>query len=476
LVNALLGSGVGKGDRLAVLSHNSPEFLEVFGAAEKGGFVAAPLSWRLLPADLLALIRDARPAVLFVQERHLPKVEPILNELGPVHLVLLGPSRDGWNNYENVLSQGSDTEPRVTVREDDLAYLIYTSGTTGSPRAAMLTHEGQLAHSRRAAAECEIDPLDVNLNVMPLFHIAGHNMRLAHSLVGCAQVIKESFDPLETLRTIEEERVTFLQVVPAMVARLLDMPGVDGFDLRSLKTILYASSPMPVELLRRGLQVFGPVFMQAYGQTEGGPSISMLPKSEHVDREIVPGVSRLASAGRPLPEVTVEVRGDDDRPRAQGELGEICVRSPWVMKGYWEKPDLSAEVFRNGLLHTGDIGFMDEEGFVYVVDRKKDMIITGGLNVYPREVEEVLYEHPAVLEAAVIGVPDPVWVEAVKALVVLKQGTMATEGDLIRFCGDRLAGYKKPKSVEFRDNLPKNPSGKILKRELREEFRPATAT
>jgi len=212
--------------------------------------------------------------------------------------------------------------------------------------------------------------------------------------------------------------------------------------------------------------------MQAYGQTEGGPSFSMLHKYEHVDRMIAGDVSRLASAGRPLPQVTVEIRDDDDHPLPPGEVGEICARSPFLMEGYWDRPAETAEALRGGFLHTGDMGFVDEEGFIYIVDRKKDMIISGGVNVYPREVEEVLYQHPAVLEAAVIGVPDPKWVEAVRALVVLRQGAATTEAEIIKFCGERLAGYKKPKAVEFWDELPKSPAGKILKKELRERYSP----
>ncbi len=481
LVNALETTyGARKGDRLAVLSHNRPEILEIFGAAEKGGFVAVALSWRLLPGELLALIRAARPTVLFVQRRHVPTIEAIRADLAQIRLVLIGgaPAAGGedapadYDEYEALLASGEARAPRAAVGEDDLVCLVYTSGTTGAPRAAMLTHRGQLAHAQAAARECGIVATDVNLIVTPFFHIAAHNMRLAHSVVGATNAIMDSWDPVETLRAVERERATFLQVVPLQIAVLLDRPDLDRFDLSSLKTILYASSPMPVELLRRGIQTFGPIFMQAYGQTEGGPSFSMLHKHEHVDRMIVAGVSRLASAGRPLPEVTLEIRDDADAPLPLGQVGEICARSPFLMEGYWSNPVDTAEVLRGGFLHTGDLGFMDDEGFVYIVDRKKDMIISGGVNVYPREVEEVLYRHPAVLEAAVIGVPDPKWVEAVKALVVLRRGIAATEAEILEFCGERLAGYKKPKSVEFWDELPKSPAGKILKKELRARYLP----
>ncbi len=481
--------GAVKGDRLAVLSHNRPEILEVFGAAEKAGFVAVALSWRLLPHELLALIRDARPAVLFVQPRHIPTVEAIREELGPIRLVRLtepspaaGPSAaaglpaplpPGYDDYEALLASGEARPQPWSVTEDDLVCLVYTSGTTGAPRASMNTHRGQLAHARAAAREIGIVSTDVNLIATPFFHIAAHAMRLAHSVQGAANAIMDSWDPLEALRAVERERATFLQLVPSQVAVVLELPDLDRFDLSSLKTIFYASSPMPVELLRRGIETFGPIFMQAYGQTEGGPTFSMLHKAEHVDRMITGDVSRLASAGRPLPEVTIQIHDDEGGALPPGDVGEICARSPFLMTGYWGKPDDSAEAMRAGFLHTGDMGFLDEEGFVYIVDRKKDMIITGGVNVYPREIEEVLYRHPAVLEATVIGVPDPKWVEAVKALVVLKRGKQVTEAELVDFCGRHLAGYKKPKSVEFWDELPKSPAGKVLKKELRLLYEPS---
>ncbi|MBI5440993.1 MAG: long-chain-fatty-acid--CoA ligase [Deltaproteobacteria bacterium] len=474
LIGALQRRGVEKGERLCLLSNNSVEFLEVFGAAEKGGFVVVPLNWRLTAGELLTLVRDARPAALFVQERYLPRILEIREHLGDVRiLVAIGGERPaGWEEFEAFVATGSEDEPRIEVSEDDPVYFIYTSGTTGTPRAAMHTHRSQLAVAREMIRLCGIRDDNVNVNVLPLFHIGGHSKRLPHSIAGALNLTVDSFDPVECLRLVEREKITFLHIVPSMVASLLEVPNLHEFDLGSLRTIFYAASPMPVELLRKALKVFGPIFMQGFGQSESGPDITCLVKQDHVDLLRDDGLSRLASAGRPIPGVAVEIRDADDRPLPPGSVGEICARSPYLMQGYWANEQASRETLRGGFLHTGDVGFLDEEGFLFVVDRKKDMIISGGENIYPREVEEVLYKHPGVLEATVIGVPDEKWVEAVKALVVLREGTSATEAELIDFCKAHLASYKKPRSVEFRTFLPKSPAGKILKRELREAYWP----
>jgi acyl-CoA synthetase (AMP-forming)/AMP-acid ligase II len=308
----------------------------------------------------------------------------------------------------------------------------------------MLTRRGQWLDALGLALELRLTAEDVHLATMPLYHVGGRALVLAHTQRGCTVHLHDSFDADAVAADIENHRVTTTQVVPTMVSWLLDAAPRD---LSSLRLIWYASAPMPVELLRRGLERFGPIFIQGYGQTESGPLATVLPPADHD-----PESERLGSAGRAVP--GVEVRIDD---------GEICIRSPWLMSGYWRAPELTAETLQDGWLRTGDLGRIDDLGYLYVVDRKKDMIISGGENIYPREVEEVLFAHPGVREAAVIGVPDEVWGESVRAVVV---GDVVPE-ELIAFCRARLAGYKCPKSVELRAELPKTPSGKVLKRELR---------
>jgi len=279
----------------------------------------------------------------------------------------------------------------------------------------------------------------------------------------------KSFDPAEALRLIQDEKATHMSIVPTHLVAILALPDVKKYDTSSLKMMWYGGSPMPLEVLKRGIEVFGPAFGQGYGQSESGPAITHLPREEHTVLG-TPKQKILTSAGQPDTGVQVRIVNDKGEDTAPGELGEIIVRSKHIMREYWKKPEDTASTIIDGWLYTGDIGYYDEQGYVYIVDRKKDMIITGGENVFPREVEEVIYRHPDIHEAAVIGIPDPYWVEKVHAVVSCKKGAKCTAEDLIAFCKKHLAGYKSPKSVEFVDSLPKNAAGKILKRELREKY------
>jgi long-chain acyl-CoA synthetase len=309
--------------------------------------------------------------------------------------------------------------------------------------------------------------------VLPCCHIGGDRHVWPFFLVGGCNVILQnrSFDPGAVLHAIQEEAVTDMQIVPTQLSALLNHPDRDKFDLGSLSRIYYAASPMPVELLRKGLEVFGPIFAQGYGQTESGPQLATLPKEAH---EVLDKPAEkqkvLASCGQPSLGVHVRVVDETNRDVPPGTVGEIIAQSDSVMMEYWKKPKESAETVVDGWLRTGDLAYYDERGFIYIVDRKKDMIVSGGENVYSREVEEVLYKHPAVAEVAVIGVPDPTWVERVHAVIALKSDAAATEKEMIAFCKKHIASYKAPKSVEFVDALPKNPQGKILKKVVRSRY------
>lgn len=471
LVNALIARGVRKGDRISILAKNCVEYFEVYGAAEKGGFIIVPLNFRLQPHELAHLINDCTAAVLFVEREYFAAIDSIRDQVpSVVHFVAIGTEAAGYENYESILAAASEEDAQVPILDDDVAYIIYTSGTTGLPRGAMHTHRGQVEDARTMALEVAISPDDIYLGVMPFYHIGGRAVSLSHFYRGATNLVMRDFDPEGLLRLIQDERVTCVQVVPTMIAFALDLPNVRSYDLSSLRTIFYASAPMPVALLRRSIEVFGNIFFQAYGQTESGPVITVLRKEDHVPDGSERQARKLASCGVPALDVDVRVvdhLGHDVKP---GEVGEIIARSDWIMKGYWNKPEMTEQTIRNGWLHTGDMATVDEDGYIYIVDRKKDMIISGGENIYPREIEEVLYKHPAVLEAAVIGVPDEKWGESVKAIIVLKSGAVATEAEIIEHCKASLASYKKPKSVEFVRSLPKTPTGKILKRELREGY------
>jgi long-chain acyl-CoA synthetase len=465
LVRGLAERGIGPGGRVAILARNCLAYLDVYAAAETGGLVAAPLNFRLGAAELAEVLRGLEPHAVFAQAAYADVVDKVSGTA--VRVALDGPERPRWEAFDGLLAAAPAAPPDPPPDDDDVVYLMSTSGTSGRPRAAMLTRRGQWLDALALALEMRLEPEDRHLGSMPLFHVGGRALVLAHTLRGCTVHLHDGFDAAAVVDDLERHRITTTQVVPTMLGWLLDEP-LDGRDVSALRLVWYASAPMPVDLLRRSLERFGPILIQGYGQTESGPLATTLRPSEHE-----PGAERLASAGRAIPGVEVRIVDEHGAEQPTGETGEIAIRGPFTMAGYWRAPELTAEAIVDGWLRTGDMGRMDADGYVYVVDRKKDMIITGGENVYPREVEEVLHAHPAVREAAVIGVADAVWGEAVNAVVV-PSGEI-DERELIAFCRDRLAHYKCPRSIELREALPRTPSGKVLKRALRAELVGGTA-
>jgi long-chain acyl-CoA synthetase len=359
------------------------------------------------------------------------------------------------------------------VGEDDSCIIYYTSGTTGVPRGALCSHRQRIEDTRTKALQLNTKPKDRHILIMPLFHIGGSGNCWTYFYVGGCNIItaERVFDPAATMRAIQDEKATDIHIVPTHLVSILALPDLKTYDVTRLKRIWYAASPMPTELLRKGVEVFGPIFMQCYGQSESGPDITFMSSEDH-DVLGLPAEEqrRLASCGRPCMGVHVRIVDAEGLDVPQGVVGEIVAKSKRIMTGYWRKPEDTKNVLIDGWLHTGDMGYYDEKGYLYIADRKKDMIVSGGENIFPREVEEVLYQHPAVLEAAVIGIPDEYWVESAHAVVTLKKGMDASDKELIEFCKQRLARYKAPKSVEFVSALPKNASGKIMKREIRERY------
>jgi len=468
LVNALADLGVGKGDRVGVLAYNCSQYFEVFGLA-KAGRVCVPLNYRSVARELSYLINNSGINTLILESEFVDMVESIRHELGGVRtLICLDAEVEGMLNYEELISRFPPDEPVDGVAVDDPAALYYTSGTTGHPKGAIHTHKSLTAEIGSHHGSFGSD--DIVLCVMPFFHVGGSAAHLFPAFAnGATILIHKTFDETEVLDAIQNQKVTYVGLVPAMIIRLLEHRDLDQYDLSSLRTIMYVGAPMPLEALRRGIERFGQVFSQLFGQTET-LNVAVLEKEDHKLEGSAREVGRLQSAGKPLGQGEmriVDAHGDDV---SVGEVGEIVARSDRMMKGYWRMPEATAEAIEDGWLHTGDVGRMDEDGYIYLVDRKKDMIISGGENIYSREVEEVLYTHPAVLEAAVVGVPDEKWGEAVKAVVVLKEGAEATEEEIIDYCREHLASYKKPRSVEFRDALPKTGSGKIKKLEISESY------
>jgi acyl-CoA synthetase (AMP-forming)/AMP-acid ligase II len=474
LIHGLCSLKVKKGDVLGILSWNRLEYPDVYGAAMKGGFIASPFNPRLKTDELEYLINYSETSTLFFD----PAFVSIIDELRPrisgvKNYILFGDRVADMVSYSQLLADDPSHEPDMEVTKDDPFIIFYTSGTTGVPRGALYTHFRKLDNTRIKALEMGAKPGDRHLMVLPFFHIGGDSHVWPFFIVGGCNVImpQKSFEPSAVLQTIQNEKATDMQIVPTQLNALMTCEDLKAYDLSSLRRIYYAASPMPVEMLRRGLAVFGPIFSQGYGQSESGPQICSLPRKAH---EVLDKPAEeqkvLSSCGQPSLGVHVRVVDENGTDVAPGAVGEIIAQSDSIMAEYWRKPDETKETIRDGWLHTGDMGFYDEKGFIYLVDRKKDMIVTGGENVYSREVEDVLYMHPAVAEAAVIGIPDPVWVERVHALVVRNPGAEATEEELISFCKKRMAHFKAPKGVEFADALPKSPQGKILKKEIRQKY------
>jgi long-chain acyl-CoA synthetase len=470
LYGALKKRGLVQTDRVAILAYTRPEYMEVFGVAEKGGFITVPVNWRLKGEELAYQFNDSGAKALIVQSPFIETMKEIRDKVHVEHYICIGNKPDGMEAYEEVLSESPPHEPNVDIQDDDVVYIIYTSGTTGRPNGAMITHRGQWECSRSMAIEVPIRRVERHLEGMMLFHIGPRSFLFPIFHRGCTNYLVERFDARHFLEIIQRERITTTELVPTQIAMILDLPDHKNYDTSSLYTIFYAAMPMPVALLKKGIERFGQVFVQGFGQTETGPLICSFCREYHNPYGDEKEIKRLASCGQPAIDVDAKIVDEHGKKLGPGQVGEIIARHAWIMKGYWNKPERTHETIRDGWVYTGDMGYMDEDGFLYIVDRKRDMIVSGGENIYPREIEEVLYSHPAVREATVIGVPSQKWGEDVKAIVALKDGHKASETDIIEFCKDKLASYKKPKSVEFLATLPKTGSGKIYKKVLRDKY------
>ncbi len=477
LCHALEGLGVNRGDRVAVLSRNLPEYLEIYGAAGWRGFMALGLNYRLSAPEQCHILQDAEPGVIFYEAIYAERIGELRARLpDTITYVVLRPDEAPAGHtlidltYEHLLERGSPEVPTYPARPDDTLFLIYTSGTTGKPKGAMLGNEAQLEQARVQALAHGAQPTDRMLIVMPFFHIGGPTELLTYLCTGATIVLHREFEAQAVLTSIEQEQVTAAHLAPTMIQMMLDEVEQGSWRLDSLHTVCYASAPMTVTLSRRARAVFGPIFMQIYGMTENGLGTALL-KHQHVIDGAPHEVKRLASAGQPYLGTDIRIIRPGGSECGNEEPGEILIRSASLMQGYWKRPEATAAALIDGWLHTGDIGYFDDEHFLFVVDRKKDMIVSGGENIYSREVEEALVAHPAILEAAVIGVPDPKWGESVHAFVACKPGQSVTRDELVAHCRALIASYKKPRDVTFMDALPRVPSTrKIDKQALRKPF------
>ncbi len=473
MANALRGLGIQKGANVAILLHNCPEFLEALYACFKAGIGSVPINFRLHPKECSFIIDNSEAVAVVLGEDFRDSLYSLKREMPRVkHYICITNPLEGMLPYEALLKNQPTNFTDEDVQRDDLAWLFYTSGTTGRPKGAMLTHHNLMVMAMNFFADmAPLGSEDVILHAAPLSHGSGL-YGIPNVAKGAANVILKSktFDPRIVLETIERRKVTNMFMAPAMIKRLVTTPEIDHYGLSSLKCIHYGGAPIYEEDLKAAVRKLGQVLVQLFGQAESPMTISYLRKEEHLLDGTAEQMKRLTSAGIPRTDVEVKIFDSNDKELPSEEMGEIVVRGEVVMKGYWKNPEATAETLRGGWLHTGDLGIMDERGYVYILDRAKDMIISGGENIYSREIEDVILRHPAVFEVAVIGIPDEKWGESIKAFVALKEGQQAAEEEIINFCKDHMASYKKPKSVEFIDSIPKNPYGKVMKRELREKY------
>jgi long-chain acyl-CoA synthetase len=463
VARALLAAGVQPKDHVAFIDMNGPEYFEVLFGCAKVNAINVGVNWRLAPGEMAYTVNDAEAKALFVGPDFQAAIDQVRADLKSVRTVVnLGDEYEAW------LGSGDASDPLAPSAGDDVAIQLYTSGTTGRPKGAMISNRNLETLITQVLADWEFDAESVNLVASPLFNIAGGGWALVGMFCGATTILLRTATPPSLLQAIAEQRVTNALLVPALLNFMLQVPAVEEIDFSSLRAIVYGASPIAAKILAQSIKTFKCHFIQAYALTEHTGSATIMRPEEHD----LSNPARLLSCGRPHSWVSLRiVDPQSGEHRAAGEVGEIWLRSGQVMKGYWNRPEATAEtITADGWLRTGDLAYADAAGYVYLQDRLKDMIISGGQNIYPVEVEAVLMAHPAIADVAVIGVPDEQWGEAVKAIVVRKPGTDTEEAQIIAFAKKRIAHFKAPSSVDFAETLPRNPSGKVLKRELREPY------
>jgi len=470
LANALLGLGLVKGDKVAVLALNSHRTLETYLALAKSGLVAVPVNWQSTAPETAFILNDSASKALIVDSQHQAAATAALKDAPAVRHVVMLDGEAGAMGYEMLLAGASVEEPPVEVLADDLRALGYTSGTTGFPKGCISTHGQSMAALINFLVEIPTPREQATLLTVPFFTGYG-NCQIHLALYTCSTiVIQAQFQPAQVFDAIQRYRIRHLFVVPTMIARMVNAPELRDYDLGSLQLMVYGGSVIAPEVLKTAMQSFGCGFCQVYGMSEAGGFVFLLTPEDHRHAIESGDERRLASCGRISQYAMLRLVDDDGVDVAQGEMGELLVACGSMTTGYWNNPELTAEAIRDGWLYTGDIAYQDNQGYVFIADRKKDMIVSGGLNIYPAEVEAAIAKHPAVAQVAVIGVPDAQWGESVKAVIELKQGASVTEDEIIDFCRLHLASQKKPKSVDFVAALPVSSSGKVSKKEIRDPY------
>ena len=474
LSNALTELGVKRGERVAWLGYNSHELLEAYYGVVQMGAVLLPLNIRLTPQEIAFILNDSEAVALFYNRDFQPLVDGISSHVTSIKNYIPLEKGEEGKDYESLISSVSaDYTPPDDIKDDDLAELFYTSGTTANPKGVMMTHRNLYLHAMQVLAGLSVDDTVVQLHTIPLFHVNGWGTPHTLTCAGARHVIMKKFDPKQVLELVQRERATHFAMVPTMATALINHPGLGEYDLSSLKFVSIGGAASPVDLIREIEQKLGCRAYSGYGLTETTPVLTQSFIKDHLkDLPDDQRWARQAMTGYPIPgiEVSIVDANDNHLPHDGASVGEIVVRADNVMHGYWKQPEDTAHVMRGGWFHTGDMAVIDEEGYFLIVDRKKDIIISGGENIASIEIEKAIFSHPSVLECAVVAVPDDRWGEVPKALVVLKPGQELSGQELIDHCRTKLPGFKVPKSVEFFDSLPKGGTGKILKKELRERY------
>lgn len=465
LAGVLLSMGLKKNDKVAILAKNGNEYLESYYALAKLGIWMIPINYRLQPPEIAVRLTHSDARAIILGPEYVEKfmgLNPEVKKTFADRILVLGdPAPPGMHSYEGFLKNGSEAEPQISIEPEDPLYIGYTAGTTGLSKGAIISNRAIVSGFGYKIMDYHFTQDDITLNPGPFWHSAPRDVASLHLYLGGTTVVMREFHAEEFLSSVEKYRVTNGFLVPTMFKMLIDLPGNERYNTSSLRLFISGGAPLPLQLKEACIKRFGPILHECYAATE-----------TRVITSISPGEMgrKIRSVGRPIRDVKIRILDEDGKDVPSGKVGEIYVHGPSLFSGYYKDDKKTQESYRNGWFTLGDMGRFDEEGYLYIVDRKQDMVISGGENIYPSEVEEVLRAHPKVDEAAVIGVPDEKWGEVLKAFVVLKRGETATEGEILFFCATRLADYLKPKTIEFVPELPRSPVGKILKRVLREPY------